>query len=195
LLLTKKNIKLLRIPVALVAGFFVSCNSNSTYQDKLNQLSNEAPEQMDTIEMVLYQEGSTVAVLKAPQIDRYQYPAKTVFPKGLEVVHYDSLRNVESRLTANRGYYREADQKFEVFQNVIIHNYSKDQEMQTEYLIWEKLGPDKDSVHTNEKVRIFDDNNWSEAQFGIITDTRFSEYSLIKYNGEIIPKTDSLSKK
>lgn len=181
--------------MVLAIGMFVSCSNSKKEVRELTQLGNEPPEQMDTVRMTLYQKGDIVAILTAPEIERSQFPSKTVFPSGLTVIHYDSLMHPEAKLKAKRGIYRESDQKFEVFQDVVLQNFLENQILLTEYLMWERFPNDSSSVHTNEMVRIFDGENIHQSKEGIITDEKFSWYQSKGYSNIIEGNIDSLLNK
>lgn len=184
--------KLIVIPVALVAtGFLFSCGNSKDEIEKVSNINNKSGEKMDSVTMTMYERGDAIAVLRAKKIVRSQYPPQTRFPEGLEVIHYDSLNQVEARLIADRGIYLDANKKFEVFDNVILKNYVDDQTLYTDYLLWDQSKGDS-SVQTKELVRIFDGQDMHEAKDGVITDEKLSWYMFTGYSNIIEFNKDSL---
>lgn len=91
------------------------------------------------IEMIYSDSGKIVIKLVSPLLNRYINDDPYVeFPEGLQLLFYDSLMNVQSELTANYGISWENKKVMEVKDDVVIHNYEKQEVLNTEHVIWDQ---------------------------------------------------------
>ena len=96
--------------------------------------------------------GKLSLELTAPKMISYQTnDAYTEFPSGLRIVFFDSIMQPKTELTANYGISWNGRRIMEARGNVIIRNYEKREQLNTERLIYD-LNAKK--VRTDEFVKI-----------------------------------------
>jgi len=101
---------------------------------------NNAPVMAAQILKVDYTEsGKLVYTLTSPETKKYDQPeVKTEFPKGFNVVFYDSLQMQRGTARANYGLSHDLTQILELKGNVIIVNYKDKTRIETEHLFWDR---------------------------------------------------------
>jgi len=125
--------------VALLA-IFVSCQENDIKQvNKITKVDN-APVMTAQILKVDYTEnGKLVYTMTSPVTKKYDQPeAKTEFPRGFNVVFYDSLQHQRGTARANYGLSHDLTQILELKGNVIIVNNQDKTRIETEHMFWDR---------------------------------------------------------
>tara|TARA_Y100000589_G_scaffold124070_1_gene118337 strand:+ start:2163 stop:2723 length:561 start_codon:yes stop_codon:yes gene_type:complete len=95
--------------------------------------------------------GQSKLMLKAPKLVRFEDQENQLImecPSGLELTFYDSLKNVESVLTADYGKLFTQNQLLDVQENVVFHNQKQDTLFAKELLI----DFAKDSIYSKNEV-------------------------------------------
>ncbi|TAE19575.1 MAG: LPS export ABC transporter periplasmic protein LptC [Bacteroidetes bacterium] len=73
------------------------------------------------------------------------------YPKGVTVEFYNAEGKKYTRLTADKGKYNKATHIYTVWNNVVVKNIEKQEEMQTEELNW---SPHAQDIYTTKRVKI-----------------------------------------
>ena len=136
----ERSIFILIIHLVVVMTIFISCHENDIKQvNKITKTEN-APVMVAQILKVDYTEnGKLVYTLTSPETKKYDLPeAKTEFPKGFNVVFYDSLQHQRGTARANYGLSHDVTQILELKGNVIIVNYKDKTRIETEHLFWDR---------------------------------------------------------
>ena len=95
--------------------------------------------------------GQSKLMLKAPKLVRFEDEENRLImkcPAGLELTFFDSLKNVESVLTADYGKLFTQNQLLDVQENVVFHNQKQDTLFAKELLI----DFAKDSIYSKNEV-------------------------------------------
>ena len=95
--------------------------------------------------------GQSKLMLKAPKLVRFEDEENQLImecPAGLELTFFDSLKNVESVLTADYGKLFTQNQLLDVQENVVFHNQKQDTLFAKELLI----DFAKDSIYSKNEV-------------------------------------------
>ena len=95
--------------------------------------------------------GQSKLMLKAPKLVRFEDEGNQLImecPAGLELTFFDSLKNVESVLTADYGKLFTQNQLLDVQENVVFHNQKQDTLFAKELLI----DFAKDSIYSKNEV-------------------------------------------
>lgn len=96
--------------------------------------------------------GKPTLELTAPKMISFQtQDAYTEFPNGLKIIFFDSIMQPKSELTANYGISWESKHTMQARGNVVIRNFQKNQQLNTESLLYD-LNTRK--VSTDEFVKI-----------------------------------------
>ncbi len=123
------------------------------------------------IEYLRTTEGQKQVILSSPQMDRYTDKKNpySEFPKGFEIIFYDSLGNKTSYIKANYGIdYK--NRRFMVARNdVVVKNLETEEQLNTENLFWDRK---KKIIYTSSFVKItspdeviFGDSLWATEDF------------------------------
>lgn len=133
------------------------------------------------VETVYSDSGQVMAVVKAPQLDRYVGEKPYVaMPKGIAVYFYDSSKVVTSKLTANFAISYEREKIMEAQNNVVVVNEKKEQ-LNTEHLVWDQR---KATIYSDKFVTIKTSKEiiWGE---GMTADERFDKWKILKVKGSL----------
>lgn len=91
------------------------------------------------IEVLFSDSGKTEARLNSPLMNRYLGESPYLdFPNGFQVTMFDSLQQSKSTITANRGIRNEFARTMEAWGNVIVRNEKKNEQLNTEHLVWDE---------------------------------------------------------
>ena len=91
------------------------------------------------IKFIRSDSGKVQAILTSPLMVSYGGAEPYMeFPEGFEVVFYDSLMNIKSFITADFGINYEKRKLMEAKNNVVIINKEKQEQLNTEHIIWDQ---------------------------------------------------------
>ncbi len=171
------------IPASLVlAGFLFSCVNDL---DQVRTVTNDpkAPDEVTAnLEIFYTDSGAPKVRIFAKLAETYSVPEKvTKLKDGIKVDFYNSKGKVVSTLTALYGEVRLVEGEMFVRDSVELYNYSKQQRMETEELIWNQ----KDSVIYTEKNVIVRSPSGVVYGKGIRTKQDFSTYTFYRPTGKI----------
>lgn len=100
---------------------------------------NAPAETAKDIEMIYSDSGKILIKLEAKRLNRFTTDDPYIeFPDGLILLFYDSVMNIQSKLTANYGISWEKTKMMEVKNDVIIYDFQKQETLNTEHLIWDQ---------------------------------------------------------
>jgi LPS export ABC transporter protein LptC len=132
------------------------------------------------VEAIYSDSAHIKAKLKSPKMVRFLDDNIIEMPKGLEVLFYNKLMQVNSKLTAKYGI-RYLNKNLTVVEgNVVVVN-TKGDTLNTEKLTWYENG---DSVRTNKFVRVKSSTSIILAD-SLKTNTSFSDYQFYHVRGSI----------
>jgi LPS export ABC transporter protein LptC len=136
-----------------------------------------------------YSDSARVQVrLLAPTMHNYDGEDSYMeFPDGFEVIFYDSLMNVTSRITANYGINYQERRLMEAHSDVVVNNYETDEQLNTEELIWDMR---KEMIYSNKFVKITTGDGVLYGD-GLESDQTFSSRRIINPSGEILIDEDN----
>lgn len=118
----------------------------------------------------------------AKQLDQYIVDEKLEMemPQGIEIVFYDSLQNVQSRLTAQKGKFYSKNSKLMV-QDSVVFLSENGESLITEELIWWQ---DSGIVSTEKHVKVIREDGIIYGK-GLTAKEDFSNYTIRKITGEL----------
>lgn len=103
-----------------------------------------------------------------------------IMPQGIEVLFYDTLMNVSSKLTSNYAIHKVKEQKMEAKSQVVVIN-EKGEKLETEHLVWEeKIG----KIYSQEFVKITTEDEIIMGE-GFEANQDFTKYKIHKIKGII----------
>jgi LPS export ABC transporter protein LptC len=134
-----KNIILKSIIASLTAIMLFACKNDIETISSLTFDDTLPVETAKNIELFYSDSGRVVIRLLAPRLNRYATEDPYIeFPEGLHLFSYDSLRNLQSELTANYGVNWEKKKVMEVKDDVVIINHPREETLNTEHVIWDQ---------------------------------------------------------
>lgn len=140
------------IVVLLLASVLFSCENDMSAVIKLSTKDSIPDIAITNVNVKQTELGKLTLELIAPKMISYQkLEAYTEFPNGLKIVFYDSLMQPKSELTANYGISYDGKRTMEARGNVIVKNFQKQEQLNTESLIYDQNAK---KVSTNEFVKI-----------------------------------------
>ncbi len=161
-----------------------SCSNDPEEVRKMTQHDTLPQQQAEDVVMYYSENGEVVFELFSPKIETYQVDTpRTVFPKGFEVVFYDSTgKNVRSKLTANYGLKNDKKRIMTARGNVVINNYEKNERLNTEELIWNQR---QKRIYTDKFVTITTDEQVFYGEEGMESDESFNSWTIKKLSGKM----------
>ncbi len=146
--------------------------------------NNTLKEEGFNIRLIYTEYGKTVFELTSPKVNIYQDKEnpKTIFPNGLKVVFYDSIHQKKSTLTADYAIKLDHEKKVIAKSNVIIKNLQKQEQLNTEELIWNQKTK---RIYTDKFVTIITDNQVLYGEKGIEADENFNKWTINKLKGNV----------
>ncbi len=126
--------------------------------------------------------GRIVAKLQSPLMEQYDGDdSYIVFPEGFKVEFYDEFMVVESIITADYGINYVKKKLLNAKNNVIVINFTKDEQLNTDDLVWDQR---KEKIYSNSNVKI---TRPTEVLYGsgFSSDEQFKLYEVYKSKGEV----------
>ena len=147
-----KNRNLFSIVVLLLASMLFSCENEMSAVIKLSTKDSIPDIAITNVKVMQSEMGNITYELIAPKMISYQkLEAYTELPNGLRIIFYDSIMQPKSEITANYGISWDNKNTMEARGNVVIRNFQKNEQLNTESLIYD-LNARK--VSTTEFVKI-----------------------------------------
>lgn len=140
------------IPVFVAFGIvFFSCENDLKEVESVTQKEIKPLKTGKNVEL-LYSEKAIVKIkITAPKMEEYggenQYIEMT---EGINVVFFDSLKNVSTTLTANYAIHKVTINRMEAKNDVVVVN-EKGEQLNTEHLVWLQ---DSSKIYSEEFVKI-----------------------------------------
>lgn len=105
---------------------------------ELTKQDSLAEQSIEKAEIHYSENGKTKAILKSPIIEQYNNIAEPYmeFPKGIEILFYDSIGALSGRITADYAVRNNLKALITAKRNVHIFDYKKNRELITEILYW-----------------------------------------------------------
>jgi len=126
--------------------------------------------------------GKITLELTAPRMISFQkQEAYTEFPDGLKIIFYDSIMQPKSELTANYGISYESKRTMEARGNVIVRNFQKQEQLNTESLLYDRIAK---KVSTTEFVKITTPDRIIMGK-GMESDELFDNWAIKNVTGTI----------
>ncbi|MEI7594834.1 MAG: LPS export ABC transporter periplasmic protein LptC [Bacteroidota bacterium] len=178
-----KNIFSLYI-VAVVfstTAILFSCNNDIK---KVNSIANAStlPIQVGTnVEIIYSEKADILAKLTTPLLKRFENDKPyTEMPKGIKILFYDSIKQVDSKLIAKYAISYEVSKIMEAKNDVQVTN-KKGELLNTEHLVWDQK---KEKIYSDVFVKVTtkDEVMWGE---GFESDQYFEKWEIKKPKGVI----------
>ena len=172
-----------------MAGIFFSCENDLEDVDKFN-IEDNAPDQLsEDVELIVTDSGKVKYSLKAKIVEDFMELKLKRLKKGFILDMYDEYGEVRSRLSGINGEAYEFDKKMKVTDSVVFQNFTNNQVLYTEELIWDQ---NQRKIFTSKNVKIIENNDKVLTGVGLISDEEFNDPLIIKPAGDYyLKKKDS----
>ncbi len=127
------------IVAAFLATMLFSCKNDIKKVNQLTTLDSLPDISIKSIRVKQSESGQITLQLIAPRLNSYQgKDPYTEFPEGIHIIFYDSLMRPKSELTAKYGISWDARKVMEAKGNVVVKNFVKRAQLNTEHLTWDE---------------------------------------------------------
>ncbi len=172
--------------IGLILMLFIcsGCNNDMEEVQRMT-MSDTLPDQQGiNVKMIYTEYGNTVFELTSQEVQIYQdkEKPKTIFPKGLQIIFYDSLHQKTSTLTADYAIKLDRENRVIAKRNVVIKNLKKEEQLNTEELIWNQKTK---KIYTDKFVTILTDNQVLYGEKGMEADENFNSWTINKLKGNV----------
>jgi LPS export ABC transporter protein LptC len=181
-----------RVPAGFMlaaALLLASCNKEPQPGDTLRMKKDDPAMSARNIEVIFSDSGRIQAKLSSRLMNRYlgEQP-HTEFPEGFKIFIFDSVQQVTATITGDRGSRKDNLRMMEAWGNVVVRNELKNEQMNTEHLIWDE---NRHRIWTDVKVKI---TRPDQVLYGSSMESNeaFTSYSIKDPTGEFAVKKDSL---
>ena len=168
---------------------FASCGSDVETVNAITTKDEGPIMTAKNIDVIFSDSGRLQARLTGPLLNKFGGENPFLeFPKGFKVLIYDSLRRIESTITANYGKQDERSRVMEAKGNVIVRNELKKQQINTEELTWVE---NRRLIYSNVRVKITTANKVLYSD-GLKANDAFTWYEFINPRGQMTVDQDSI---
>jgi LPS export ABC transporter protein LptC len=158
-----------------------ACENDIKEITSLSQVDSLTYEQARDIVVYYSDSGRLKACLESPLMKSYEKPKAYIeFPEGFKVIFYDSALKPRSEITAKYGIRFEKTKIMEAKNNVVVKNIDKNEQLNTEHLIWDE---NKGIIYSEVFVKI---TRADEVLYGdgLNSDQNFENYTIKNPTGE-----------
>lgn len=169
---------------AVIASSFVSCRSSAGEGDSLD-LTSTPIQSVTGVFAVQSENGKVQLRMEADLMEHYETPELDYdsFPLGISVFAYTDDGLLESVIIADNAMHKVpkgeggssgADEVWEAFGNVVLHNVLNRQTMETDTLYWDRSSHE---VYTDCYVKIYSPDGFMQG-YGMRSDDRMKNARL-----------------
>jgi len=183
-LLTRSELRV--IPLIMGMTLIFSCGNEI---EKINKLDNpETIPATHATDIEIIVSDSAFVRIKIVSPERKEFPtvdsleSKIEFPQGLVATFYNKSLEIESTLDAGYAIYHKERKLFEASKNVIIKNFTEDQELHTDLLWWDETN---EKIWSDQPVTIITASGTTYGDSGFESDQNFSKYNILRSHGQM----------
>ena len=177
---------LMIIPLIVGMALFSSCRNDIEKIDKL--VHPDTIPAAHATDVVIIVSDSAYVRIKIVSPDLKEFPVvdslepKTEFPLGLVATFYNKSSEVESTLTAGYAIYHTKRKLFEASKDVVIKNFTQDQELHTNLLWWDETHA---RIWSDQAITIITATGTTYGDSGFESDQNFTKYDIRKSHGQM----------
>jgi len=139
--------------LSLISVLLFSCKNDVKEVAKVTKVDSLPAQSAQKIRVDYSENGKLVYTLVSPIIKKFIVPQEvTEFPKGFNLIFYDTLRNQKGTGRANYGISHDNTGIVELIGNVVLVNNEKKMRIETEKMIWNK---NQKTVAGDRAVRVY----------------------------------------
>ena len=125
--------------------------------------------------------GKLQVELDAPVIMQYREPARTLYPKGIDLRFYDDGRRLKTSIRADKATSYDDRNIMKATDSVVVIDYSSGDTVYLEDLIWRD---NEDVIFSNHSVRAVNGNRVTYGD-GFSSDEQMTNLRIIRQRGVI----------
>jgi LPS export ABC transporter protein LptC len=179
------------LPGLVIFTGILSCGCGNNL-DSVNAISNPYSDPVmsaKNIEVVFSDSGKIQGKLYSVLLNRFEGKDPYLeFPKGFRIEMFDSALRVETTIRAQYGKRREIQRIMEAKGNVIVRNEIKNEQLNTDHLIWDE---NHRKIYSDVAVKITTPDKVLFGK-GLESNESFTRYRIIGVTGQMTVKKDSL---
>lgn len=182
----RNSLNVIAIALSVVA---ISCSNNF---EEITDFSENLPDQVSTETTITYTvNGKLVSEIEADLIEQFAADstndAELKLNEGFKAVFFDSIQNVSSQITADKGLWFKSKNIMEAYGNVVAFSVDGDT-LFTEELTWDQ---DSAIIYTTAPVKIKKPNATIYGK-GLVADQEFKSYTITSITGQVAIAKDEL---
>jgi LPS export ABC transporter protein LptC len=164
--------------------FFVSCTTDFNAVDVLVYEGQYPDESAQEIEIIYSENGIINCILFAPVLNKYAGKNPyTDCPQGVTLTSFDSEGNKSSELTANYAISFEKLDILEAHNRVVIHNFQKNEIIETEKIVWDKRNK---RIYSDVEIKQTKADSSVNIGDGLDANDNFTKYSIRNPRGIVV---------
>ena len=185
------NPRFIRFLAILQVTLLLLSSCNKEKEVVAPKLHNQEDPKMSAvnIEVLFSDSGKVQAKLSAPILNEYvDKNPRMDFPRGFRIVMYDSAMQVKSSITALYGIRFDYRGYMEARGNVIVRNEVKNEQLNTEHLIWDERNH---RIYNNDPIKVITPG---KVLYGndLESDESFTRYNFKNPTGHMMVRKDSV---
>ena len=174
------------IPIIMGMVMLFSCENDIK---KVKELTNA--EQLPVIHATdietIYSDSAIVRLkITGPELKEFaeteDREAYIEFPQGLQAIFYNKSASVESSLDAEYAVFWKKKKQFEARTNVVVRNFTENQELFTEELFWDQ---EEKRIWSDKFVKIITEKGPTYGEDGFESDENFTKFRIKKSRGRM----------
>ena len=174
------------IPLIMGMTLIFSCRTDIEKINKLDNPDTIPAAHATDVEIIVSDSAFVRIKIVSPELKEFpvadSLEPKTEFPQGLVATFYNKLMQVESTLTAGYAIYHTKRKLFEASKNVIIENFTQDQELHTNLLWWDEIN---EKIWSDQAVTIITTTGTTFGDSGFESDQNFAKYRILGSHGQM----------
>jgi LPS export ABC transporter protein LptC len=185
-----RSVKIPGFSLFILLSFFIfGCDKQTELKSPLIIRSDAPLMSAKHIDMLFSDSGKIAARLTSPLLNRFGGEAPYFeLPTGFQIFVYDSLQRISSTITGKKGIRHEHSRIMEAWGNVVVRNEIKNEQLNTEHLIWDE---NRHKIWSDVKVTITRPDQVITGTSMEANDT-FTSYIISNMSGEMMVRKDSL---
>lgn len=177
----KRTDKVLVAIVIAVGAFFFSCKNDIRVVQEIGEEDTAPFQSTYNGEYTFTDSGQVRNILRAGKLEQFINDTDyTKVSEGFTLEIYNRAERLAGVLTADNGYYFEAQNRMQAEDNVIFSN-PKGDSLFTQSLIWQS---DSNLIYTDRQVRILKEGTEIRGK-GLRSNEDFSRYTILAPAGDI----------
>lgn len=170
------------IPLLFSFGIICfGCENDIKEVEQLTKVENIPLKKGKNVELIYSEDAAVKIKVSAPKMEEYANEEPYLeMSEGIKVVFYDSLKQVNTTLTANYAIHRIAKNIMEAKNDVVVVN-EKGEQLNTEHLVWSQ---DSAKIYSDEFVKITTTDEILMGE-GFEANEDFTKWKIHKIKGTI----------